>query len=1003
MKRRLVAILIAGLTAFAGALAVAPSVSAQDEVEVTADEEAVIGGVVTEDGQPVDGVSIDLFAADPDGSRIEFLDSLQTGSAGPGRYEFAVEPGCYTVTALAPLDQNFTNGSVWINLSACVGAGESRTDLDAGIDPIGSARVSGRVVLSDNLDPINGIGVDLFRAGPDGSRAEYLRSTVSGQGGNPGFYSFDLNPECYVMTFYTDRTDVLFNFSSESWHDEFICFSAGEVYEDFDVFVDRLNDYSIVGQVLEGTFPVSDVSVDLFTADDSGARAGFVGTTVTNPDGNAQFLADPGCYVLTYIAPEGQTWEITGNAWLNQGVCVEAGMTTVVEPAVIAVPTFSVWVDVRVDRDRRPVDDVAFDVFRALPDGTRGEYIVSGQTGQPPIELRPGAGCWVVTVIAPSDNTFRSTGTGWYNAGFCEFSEGTSRISADLAIGPNVEVPLDLRNGPQDVAAEITPTIGIDYRIRAEPGSEFGLEITQLDGDCGDGSAMLRYELRNFEFTVDRGVISACDSFGRWSMGLRSELILDIRAFGENVQFEGSIAPVVNEDVPLDLPVEVPVTVSGRIETAFDGRDYVITAEPGQAVGLQLGGPTCGSAEDGLASLSVAALDSAERFLGVGGHPECLPSFMGAVPDDGVLKLRIFHTNEPLAGFVDRQSYELTAWLIDYETVEVPTDQQRYEFDGSIDVLFDATDYVFEVGSVVNIGTALLSPDCATGLGLDVTYFVDDRRARSRSGCDGFEPDFPVPHGTKVRVRVAGMFSADRPTTGPYRIRVDQRRVVPSCANGDRFERVFRDDFDGDSLADDWSLFDGVGNAGFGLVRPSAVTVVDGRLTITADMQDGTLISGGLTHDLSQTYGRYRFLLKTEGDRLQATSGEVLTWPTSGDGLRDGVNGMYSTGPAGREFIYSIFEPPFGAEREPTVFQDPVDHADRYQIMTMDWTPTEIQIRRDHPWNGDVGEPAFVWDASDDRVPDAPHQLQIHLAAWGDTVMHPVRMEIDWVEIYSYC
>ena len=108
---------------------------------------------------------------------------------------------------------------------------------------------------------------------------------------------------------------------------------------------------------------------------------------------------------------------------------------------------------------------------------------------------------------------------------------------------------------------------------------------------------------------------------------------------------------------------------------------------------------------------------------------------------------------------------------------------------------------------------------------------------------------------------------------------------------------VDEDTFDEPVLDPDrWNLYDSPGNAGFGLRRPWTITVDDGLLTITAQMVDGLLVSGGMAHRVDQTYGRWEFRVRTDPDPSEATSGVVLTWPQSENWPIDGENNMYETG-----------------------------------------------------------------------------------------------------------
>ncbi len=80
-------------------------------------------------------------------------------------------------------------------------------------------------------------------------------------------------------------------------------------------------------------------------------------------------------------------------------------------------------------------------------------------------------------------------------------------------------------------------------------------------------------------------------------------------------------------------------------------------------------------------------------------------------------------------------------------------------------------------------------------------------------------------------------------------------------------------------------------------------------------------------------------------------------------------------------------------------------HADgtQFQIMTMEWTPNKMTITREGPGGSQYTESHVIDENSDDLIPDNPHYLTIQLDAWKHSMSSPVRMEVDWVEVYKYC
>ncbi|MEM9562854.1 MAG: family 16 glycosylhydrolase [Actinomycetota bacterium] len=201
----------------------------------------------------------------------------------------------------------------------------------------------------------------------------------------------------------------------------------------------------------------------------------------------------------------------------------------------------------------------------------------------------------------------------------------------------------------------------------------------------------------------------------------------------------------------------------------------------------------------------------------------------------------------------------------------------------------------------------------------------------------------------------------------------------------------------GRSLGSAWQPYYSAGNAGYGLRRPSAISVWGGSLNIKASMVNGTLVSGGMSHELSQTYGRYEFRVRTDQDWSSATSGVVLTWPQSNVHPRDGENNIYETlaTPADRHEFYSFIHEPYGTVHDQDYTVHPVS-ANQWHTMEMEWLPDRIVLRRD----GQTVK--TIWENSQDLIPDNPHFLAIQLDAWKHSLQSPVWMQVDYVKVWSY-
>ena len=109
---------------------------------------------------------------------------------------------------------------------------------------------------------------------------------------------------------------------------------------------------------------------------------------------------------------------------------------------------------------------------------------------------------------------------------------------------------------------------------------------------------------------------------------------------------------------------------------------------------------------------------------------------------------------------------------------------------------------------------------------------------------------------------------------------------------------VFNDEVNGTTLnTANWSPYSGSAIAG--VRSPSAVSLDgNGDLVITAQNENGTTVSGGMSANFNTTYGYYEFRVRTESDPSATTSGVVLLWPQSGNWPTDGEIDMYETGVA---------------------------------------------------------------------------------------------------------
>jgi hypothetical protein len=205
---------------------------------------------------------------------------------------------------------------------------------------------------------------------------------------------------------------------------------------------------------------------------------------------------------------------------------------------------------------------------------------------------------------------------------------------------------------------------------------------------------------------------------------------------------------------------------------------------------------------------------------------------------------------------------------------------------------------------------------------------------------------------------------------------------------------VFEDNFDGTALnTTHWSAWYSAGHGGNGLRRPSAFTVANGMLVVTAKMVDGKIVSGGMSHRHDQIYGRYEFRVRTEVDPTGTMSGVVMTWPKYQWSPEFTESDIYETGVAVntrwgfKTFIHYGYS--YSTQK---IFSHAAD-ASQWHTMVMDWRQSSLRIYRDG---------ALVWTLTDTAaIPDVLHHFGIQLDARATrTLTTPVRMYVDYVRIY---
>jgi hypothetical protein len=162
----------------------------------------------------------------------------------------------------------------------------------------------------------------------------------------------------------------------------------------------------------------SGVRLNLFTEN----RAQFLAVDFTAANGTYTFtLPGPGCYVTTFIAPEGQTFAATGSRFQNRSYCATAGQNVTGINAQINGGASSATFGGRVTQTGgAAVSGVKAVIYQAAADGSRGQWLGPAFTNTSgDWRSTRGAGCYVVDMVAPTGRTWTTTGTGFLQQSFC--------------------------------------------------------------------------------------------------------------------------------------------------------------------------------------------------------------------------------------------------------------------------------------------------------------------------------------------------------------------------------------------------------------------------------------------------------------------------------------------------------------------------------------------------------------------------------------------------------
>ncbi|WP_448778890.1 glycoside hydrolase family 16 protein [Bacteroides congonensis] len=224
------------------------------------------------------------------------------------------------------------------------------------------------------------------------------------------------------------------------------------------------------------------------------------------------------------------------------------------------------------------------------------------------------------------------------------------------------------------------------------------------------------------------------------------------------------------------------------------------------------------------------------------------------------------------------------------------------------------------------------------------------------------------------------------------------------------WELVFEDDFDDptrqgktsyecvdttgtkNKSGSGWGLYYTPGHKQNGLRRPWAFSVQDGILTITARMEDGQIVSGGMRHWTEYCYGKFEFKVRVDREPSGVMGAVVLTWPQSERWPLDGELDIFETGPGiDRNNFFTAIH--YGEDNKQYIKTHNLNGRE-WRIMAMEWMPDYIRIFI----NGQQ-----VYECTDKvAIPHVPHHLCIQLdASSSKPLIQPTKMFVDWVKIYQ--
>jgi hypothetical protein len=191
------------------------------------------------------------------------------------------------------------------------------------------------------------------------------------------------------------------------------------------------------------------------------------------------------------------------------------------------------------------------------------------------------------------------------------------------------------------------------------------------------------------------------------------------------------------------------------------------------------------------------------------------------------------------------------------------------------------------------------------------------------------------------------------------------------------------DGFDGSSIGDTWTPYNGPGHGGNGRRTSEAISVADGQLTITGS-ENGD--AGGMSWGGSQQYGRWEGCVRSPAPAADSLHTLLLLWPTEENWPVGGEVDFMEISDGARKKVEGFLH--FGEDNSQTHGEVALD-ATQWHAFAVEWTPEKITYFAD-------GEPWFT-DTERSHNPPGPMHLTVQLDYFGGDASGGAEMNVDWV------